>query len=80
MPYNLKLDNENRILSACVCLGDKQYPIMVEGLPEGNISDYIYIDGEYFYDPLPTEVEIYEPSTEERISAIEDVLLELMGV
>ena len=55
MKFALNLDNDNRILSACVVLLHGTYEGMpiVEALPEGNIPDYLYVNGEYIYDPLP---------------------------
>lgn len=51
--YALNLDTDGRILSACVCLEGFEYTNIVETLPEGDISNYKYINGEYVYDPLP---------------------------
>lgn len=55
--YVLNLNEDNRILSACF---DNEYidPSLprVESLPEGDIYDYLYIDGEYIYSPI-VEVE-----------------------
>lgn len=51
--YSLNLDKEKRILSACVCLDGKTYENVVDVLPEGDVTDYKYIDGEYIHNPLP---------------------------
>ena len=51
--YSLNLDADNRILSACVCLEGLEYANVVDTLPDGDVSDYRYVDGEYVYDPLP---------------------------
>ena len=51
--YALNLSEDNRILSACVCLEGFEYENIVDELPNGNITDYKYIDGRYVYDPLP---------------------------
>jgi hypothetical protein len=53
--YALNLAEDNRILSACVVLPNGNYDGMpiVDTLPDGNLLDYRYIDGEYVYDPLP---------------------------
>ena len=58
MKYALNLAEDNRILSACVVLPNGNYDGMpfVDELPEGDISDYLYIDGQYVYDPLPEPV------------------------
>ena len=47
---------------------------MVETFPDGDISDYIYMGGDYVFDPLP------EPELE--YDEIEDMraALELLGV
>lgn len=72
--YSLNLDSENRILSACVCLDGFEYTNIVDTLPEGNISDYKYIDGEYVYDPLP------EPEPQPVEPTADDVLDVLLGI
>ena len=57
----LNLSNDSRILSAWSVLPNENYEGMpiVETLPEGNLPDYLYVNGEYIYDPLP------RPETEE---------------
>ena len=62
MKYALNLAEDNRILSACVVLSNGNYDGMpiVDVLPEGDVSDYLYVDGQYVYDPLP-EPEQPEP-------------------
>jgi hypothetical protein len=81
--YALNLDNENRILSACVVLPKGNYTNMpiVDTLPDGNIVDYLYIDGGYIYSPLP-KIEIVEEPTEEmkRIIELEETMNILLGV
>lgn len=61
----LNLSNDNRILSAWSVLPNGNYDGMpvVEELPEGDISEYRYIDGEYIHDPLP-DPEPVEPVEE----------------
>ena len=57
MMYALNLDDKNRILSITF---DKYAPIhqpRVEKLPEGNVCDYLFVDGEYIYNPLPKVVD-----------------------
>lgn len=72
--YSLNLDKDNRILSACVCLEGSEYENVVDTLPDGSISDYKYINGEYVYDPLPKP----EPQPEEPTT--DDVLDALLGI
>ena len=57
MKYALNLAEDNRILSACKVLSNGNYDGMpiVDTLPEGNLPDYQYIDGEFIYNPLPKE-------------------------
>ena len=53
MLYALNLNQENRILSVTF---DRYAPVdqpRVIELPEGNVCDYLFVDGEYVYDPLP---------------------------
>lgn len=66
--YSLNLDADNRILSACVCLDGFEYENIVETLPEGNLADYKYINGEYILDPLPEPQPEPEPPTQTEIN------------
>lgn len=61
MKYALNLAADSRILSACVALSNGNYEGMpiVEELPDGNIYEYIYVDGKYNHNPLPV-VEVEE--------------------
>ena len=46
-------------------------------LPEGDISQYRYVDGEFVHDPLPDpEPEAPAPTAEERIAALEQLAAE----
>lgn len=72
--YSLNLSEDNRVLSACVCLELFEYTNVVDTLPEGDISDYKYIDGEYVYDPLP------EPEPQPVEPTADDVLDVLLGI
>ena len=74
--YALNLAEDNRILSACICLAGFEYENMVETLPDGDITDYLYVDGQYVYDPLPEP----EPApTEPTADEVLDVLLGIGG-
>ena len=67
--YALNLNEENRILSVTF---DKYAPDThprVEELPEGNIADYLYVDGEFVHDPLPEPEVVEEPTQMDRIEA-----------
>lgn len=54
MKYALNLAEDGRILSACYA--NKYTPEFmprVDELPDGDVTDYLYIGGEFVYDPLP---------------------------
>lgn len=55
MAIALFLYENKRVHSACKVLPNGKYDGMpiVDTLPEGNLPDYLYINGEYVYDPLP---------------------------
>lgn len=67
MKFALNLAEDNRILSACKVLPNGNYDGMplVDVLPEGNIYEYLYTDGEYIYDPLPKPEDPEVPTSEE---------------
>lgn len=69
--YALNLDTDNRILSACVVLPSTPDTMTkVDSLPEGNINDYLYVNGKYVYDPIPTpEPPDPEPTDFDRLEA-----------
>lgn len=82
MLYGLNLADDGRILSACVVLGwhegedvPKTYNGMpvVEMLPDGDISDYRYVNDTYVHDPKPKPEEPDpQPTQLERIKALEN--------
>jgi hypothetical protein len=67
--YALNLDKDGRILSATRPEYASQDNAIVDMLPEGDISNYRYVDGEYIYDPIPVEVEEEVPSQLDVIEA-----------
>ncbi|MDD6477104.1 MAG: hypothetical protein PUF69_05155 [Eubacteriales bacterium] len=70
--YALNLDADGRILSATYEAYATAGMLVVSTLPDGDITDYKYIDGSYVYDPLPKpEPELQEPTTDELL----DILL-----
>lgn len=75
--YALSLSENNRILCACVMLPNHDYSNMtiVDTFPDGNLPDYLYVNGEYVYDPLPDPEPVEPtPTLEDRVSAVEDQL------
>ena len=55
--YALNLGENNRILSATLDQYAPPSQPRVEELPDGNISDYLYINKHYEYAPLPVPPE-----------------------
>lgn len=51
--YGLVLDDNNRIIDAPVKRYAPADAIIVDKLPDGDFHDYLYVNGEYVYDPLP---------------------------
>lgn len=78
--YVLNLDEDGRILSIWDELDDVDYGDMpkVDTKPDGNVGDYLYINGQYVYEPLPEQPEP-EP-TEETITADEMAAAIMEGV
>lgn len=60
MKYALNLAENNRILSATYEEFATDGASIVDELPEGDIANYLYVGGQYKYDPLP-EPEQPEP-------------------
>ena len=62
--YALNLSSDNRILSACVVLPSTPESMpRVDTLPEGDINDWLFVDNQFVYYPLP------KPDTAFRASA-----------
>lgn len=57
MMYALNLGENNRILSATLAQYAPPSQPRVSTLPTGNITDYLYENGGYVYDPLPVPPE-----------------------
>lgn len=53
MKYALNLSDDGRILSTTFEKYAPDGAILVDELPDGDVSDYRYQDGVYIYDPLP---------------------------
>lgn len=74
MKYVLNLAEDSRILSAWEVLPNSKYDGMpvVETFPDGDITDYRYIDKKYVYDPKPVEpAPEPSPSLESRVATVE---------
>ena len=71
--YALNLDADGRILSATYeAYATKNMPI-VDTLPDNDIIDYKYINGEFIYEPLPEPIQPQEPT-------IDDIINTLLGI
>lgn len=55
MKYALNLAEDGRILSATYEEFAPADAVIVEELPDGDLYEYRYIDGEYIHDPIPVE-------------------------
>lgn len=73
MRYALNLGEDGRILSATYEKYAAENMPLVDTLPDGYTSDYIYQNGEYIYNPLP------KPEKGEIVTTA-DVLNTLLGV
>ncbi len=74
MKYALNLDTDGRILSATYEEYAPNGAVLVDELPEGDIADYLYVDGQYVHDPLPKQEQ------PESMATTDDVLNALLGV
>ena len=74
MNFVLHLNKNKRIQSATTAQFASVYPpdsiVYVESLPEGDISEYLYIDGEYVHSPRPQPAPVTPVPTQlDRIEA-----------
>lgn len=67
--YALNISNDGRILSATYAKYAPENAVRVDKLPEGDISEYLYVDGEFIYAPMPVEPNIEIPSQLDIIEA-----------
>ena len=67
--YALNISNDGRVLSATYAKYAPEDAVRVDKLPEGDISEYLYVGGEFIYDPMPVEPNIEIPSQLDIIEA-----------
>ena len=68
--YALNLAEDGRILSATFEKYAQVGSVLVDELPDGNLSDYIWQDNAFVYDPMPEpEPETETPSQLDRVEA-----------
>lgn len=72
--YALNLDRSGRCLSAAPAKYAPAGAALAQSLPDGNLHEYRYENGQYIYDPLPVsapdELESYEATTADMAAAI----------
>ena len=87
--YALNLGEGGRVLSVTWPKYAPSNAPKVETLPEGDTCDYLYVDGEFIYDPLPEEPEPEDPmdalqkkviSLQEQNDTLLECLLEMSEV
>ncbi|MBQ5658680.1 MAG: hypothetical protein IIV02_04020 [Peptococcaceae bacterium] len=79
--YALNLADDGRILSATFEEYASEGMPIVDALPDGNITDYLYVDGAYIYEPLPVPEPIeVEPTADEQLRADVDYIAALTGI
>lgn len=69
MKYALNLAKDGRILSATFAKYNTN-GVLVDKLPDGNISSYLYQNGTYVYSPIP----VAEPTVEAEIAELKSQL------
>lgn len=75
MIYALNIADDGRILSVTYDRFAPAEQPRVETLPDGDVTEYRYVDGEYIHDPLPApEQPEHKPTQEERIAQLEEEL------
>ena len=68
--YTLNLAEDGRILSATYEKYAHRDAVFVENIPQGNLSDYRYQDGDFVYDPSPEPEPVKEEPTQlDRVEA-----------
>ena len=75
MKYALNLDADGRVLSATYEQYANDAAVLVDNLPEGNLADYQYINGEFIYTPLPLpEAPAELPTLEDQVAELREAL------
>ena len=68
MKYALNLAEDGRILSVTFEKYAPANAVVVESLPDGDVSEYRYVKGGFVHDPV-VEVKVETPSQLDRIEA-----------
>lgn len=67
--FALNLGIDGRVLSATEEQFARGAAVIVDALPEGDIADFRYVEGQYIYDPVPVEEVNEKPSQLDTIEA-----------
>lgn len=78
MKYALNLAEDGRILSATYPQYAPPTAPIVDSLPEGELYDHLYLNEKFIYDPLPKPDAVEMPTTEDRLAALEAVMLDMI--
>lgn len=70
MRYALNLAEDGRILSVTYEKFAPKDAVLVEALPDGNLYEYRYVEGEFVFDPIPVVEVEEEPSIDEIVNAL----------
>lgn len=65
--YALNLSDDGRILSVTYPEYAPEDAVIADTLPDGDISDYLHIDGAFVHDPIPETVTV--PTASRNITA-----------
>ena len=66
--YALNLSKDGRILSVTFAKYASADDVFTETLPNGDVSDYLFVDGDFVYDPVLTET-VHTPTWQDRMEA-----------
>lgn len=78
--YALNLSDDNRILSVTFEQFASEGMPIVDELPQGNVTDYLYVDEEYVYDPIPQLIQIEPTDNFEKLRADVDFIAMMTDV
>ena len=68
--YAIAIAEDNRIIYATFEKYAGNNTVIVDSIPDGDITDYLYVNGDFVYDPLPEpEPVTEEPSQLDRVEA-----------
>lgn len=79
MRYALNLAEDGRILSVTYAKYAPADAVQVDELPGDCVADYLYVGGQFVYDPLPKPTEPEpKPTDAERLAELEEALALLL--